>query len=80
MYVNWSMVILRCEPMQYRGPYNIGILIPFGSPLVNYYKDRPILTFCIIVKCKIRKIICYTVQLSDSGCKNKCYVMLCYVM
>src|SRR6218665_2889330 len=30
----------------------------------------------------IRKIICYTVLLSDSGCKNKmlCYVMLCYVM
>jgi len=25
----------------------------------------------------IRKIICYTVLLSDSGCKNK---MLCYVM
>ena len=25
----------------------------------------------------IRKIICYTVLLSDSGCKNKCYVMLC---
>src|SRR6218665_1811771 len=24
----------------------------------------------------IRKIICYTVLLSDSGCKNKCYVML----
>jgi len=27
----------------------------------------------------IRKIICYTVLLSDSGCKNK-NVMLCYVM
>ena len=27
----------------------------------------------------IRKTICYTVLLSDSGCKNKmlCYVMLC---
>src|SRR6218665_98859 len=29
----------------------------------------------------IRKIICYTVLLSDYGCKNEmlCYVMLCYV-
>ena len=33
----------------------------------------------------IRKIIYYTVLLSDSGCNNKCYVLfgsvlLCYVM
>ena len=60
-----------------KGGPNSGIFkIPFRSPLVNHYKDVPVLTCCIIVQCKISKIICYTVQLSDSGCKNKCYVML----
>jgi len=64
--------VLRCKPS--KGDPNSGILIPFGSPLVYHYKD--VLTCCIIVKCKIRNIICYTVQLSDSGCENK---MLCNV-
>src|SRR6218665_2237570 len=57
-----------------KGGPNSGILIPFGSPLVNHYKD--VLICCIIVNCMIRKFICYTVLLSDSGSKNKCYVML----
>src|SRR6218665_1876454 len=64
--------VLRCKPS--KGDPNSGILIPFGSSLVYHYKD--VLTCCIIVKCKIRNIICYTVQLSDSGCENK---MLCNV-
>ena len=60
------------------GP-NSGISIPFGSPLVNHYKD--VLICCIICKStwlERLSVILFYYQILVA--RIKCYVMLCYVI